>query len=167
MLTNTFCNIGVTPSEIIRPKTIGSIGNWAELSTSLNTPRYQHSTLVVPSPVDPDISHFYVFAGRDSNGNVLDSYEYLMLNTSVDPPAPVDTLQWAQETLNTFPAHALGGAVYATHADAAGIPEGETWLWLLAGETSSTTLNNAVKVRNRLKMLADNRDLMVKCYRRV
>jgi len=152
LLTEPAClTAGTYYDTNIRPRSLGDIGNWVSFP-SLLVPRQQHSLAVIPVPGNSSLVYLYVFGGRDSNNQVLDSYEYLTLDLRTSPPSLLNGANWTKATFNVFPAHALGGAVVGTHDDVAAIPAGQTWLWLLAGETGST-LDQTVKVRQLFRLL--------------
>ena len=80
-----FVDYGTRGLETSIPLPTGSLGRWAVVPSFLNTARFGHAMTATPNPLNPSQYFLYVLGGEDSLGNLLSSYEYVIVNITSPP----------------------------------------------------------------------------------
>lgn len=67
----TYNDDGHTGLQNEYPLPVGSLGKWATLSETLNIPRYGHSVVTSPNPLNSSQYFIFIFGGVENNGKII------------------------------------------------------------------------------------------------
>jgi len=139
VFTNSFQDTATLGVSLVRPLSVGMLGEWTQFAT-MNTARDSHSTVVVPHPSNSLLSVLYTLGGLNS-GSALNSYEYIVLNTSrSDQPIVAN---FATRTL-PIPAIYEASAMTVTNDDTSYVTGSQSFIYIPGGKTTGGTYVSTV-----------------------